>query len=55
MPEEWECILAQFKFGVMVGLFLYSAYVRKYREDNHNFTDQKHFERVLDNVIRKLE
>ena len=39
MPEAWSCILAQFKFGVMIGLLFYSAHVRKYREDNDNFTD----------------
>ena len=52
--KGWPTILSQFKFGLIVGLYGFSAWTRKFREDNNDFVDEKQVRRVLDGVLRKI-
>ncbi|MFN9903308.1 MAG: hypothetical protein ACK55Z_31960 [bacterium] len=36
---EWPAVYRQFKFGLLVGLYGISVYIRKFREDNNDFID----------------
>ena len=39
MSTDWRETIKMFRLGVIVMLYVYSAWVRKFREDNNNFVD----------------
>ena len=53
MSPDWRQTIKMFKLGTMLMLFAYSAYIRKFREDNNNFVDTKGLARMLDRFIRR--
>ena len=53
MSSDWRETIKMFRLGVIVMLYLYSAWVRKFREDSNNFVDTRGLARMLDRFIRK--
>ena len=53
MSTDWRETIKMFRLGVIVMLYVYSAWVRKFREDNNNFVDTQGLARMLDRFIRK--
>lgn len=53
MSNDWRQTIKMFRLGVIIMIYLYSAYVRKYREEKGNFVDTKGLTRMLDRFIRK--
>mmetsp|Transcript_36231 Transcript_36231/g.47594 ORF Transcript_36231/g.47594 Transcript_36231/m.47594 type:complete len:186 (-) Transcript_36231:71-628(-) len=53
MSNDWRQTIKMFRLGVICMLYLYSAYVRKFREDNKNFVDMRGLAKMLDRFIRK--
>ena len=52
--ENWQIIFTQVKFGLIIGLFGYSTYIRKFREDHDNFEDKKAVKKMLVDYLKKI-
>ena len=37
--NEWPAVYRQFKFGLLLGQYGFSVWIRKFREDNNDFID----------------
>ena len=53
LSNDWRETIKMFRLGMICMLYVYSAYVRKYREQNNSFVDTKGLTRMLDRFIRK--
>ena len=39
---------------IMFVIYVYSAIIRKFREDRKDFTDKEEFAKIIDNMINNL-
>jgi hypothetical protein len=53
--DGWKQVIQMSKVACAVGIYAYSAFIRDYRESCDNFTDNKGFAKVLDNMMHKLK
>jgi len=54
LSEQWQTTFLMFRLALIVIIYLYSAIVRRFREESNNFEDNKNFSNVLDGMIKKL-
>jgi ubiquinone biosynthesis protein COQ9 len=43
------------KLAIILGVYIYSALIRDFREKSNNFSDSPAFAKVLDGMIKKLK
>lgn len=55
LDESFTKLLTMVRLGMIIVIYLFSAYIRKYREDNDNFEDQKGFGNILDGMLKKMK
>ena len=53
MSTDWKKTIKMFRLGLIMMLYFYSAYVRKFREEHGNFIDTQGLTKMLDRFIRK--
>ena len=52
--DNMKAVLKLYKLMIMFVIYVYSAIIRKFREDRKDFTDKEEFAKIIDNMINNL-
>eukprot|EP00347_Sterkiella_histriomuscorum_P001427 403372079 len=52
--QEVEKMILQFKLIMIVLLFIYSTYIKTYREDHNNFENKQQLKDMIDRMMSKM-
>ena len=52
--ENLRAVLKLYKLLIIFVIYVYSAIIRKFREDRKDFTDKEEFAKIIDNMIDNL-
>ncbi len=58
MPSEESGlpgIILGIKVGFIIGIYIFSSYIKKFREDDKDFEDPENLGKIIDNMISKIQ